>query len=168
MAFFINRKKELLFFSIHLDLLLIGMKLELGLVHQPKIFRLFQQLEQTVGFGLPDFHAIKQAADLAFGQFAILHVGAILRMHFLQQTFSLGKVTIAEALLSLKKRVDLRLELGPPYALVRGGWKKDTVKIGDKITVEGAALAKDPKNHWAGALPTTFLVLPSGDKLPMR
>ena len=63
---------------------------------------------------------------------------------------------------------DLRLELGPPYALVRGGWKKDTVKIGDKITVEGAALAKDPKNHWAGALPTTFLVLPSGDKLPMR
>jgi hypothetical protein len=63
---------------------------------------------------------------------------------------------------------DLRLELGPPYALVRGGWKKDTVKIGDKITVEGAALAKDPRNHWAGALPTTFLVLPSGDKLPMR
>jgi hypothetical protein len=63
---------------------------------------------------------------------------------------------------------DLRFELGPPYALVRGGWKKDTVKIGDKITVEGAALAKDPKNHWAGALPTTFLVLPSGDKLPMR
>src|SRR2546423_9300798 len=56
---------------------------------------------------------------------------------------------------------DMRLELGPPYALVRGGWKKDTVKIGDKITVEGAALAKDPKNHWAGALPTTFLVLPS-------
>jgi Family of unknown function (DUF6152) len=63
---------------------------------------------------------------------------------------------------------DLRLELGPPYALVRGGWKKDTVKIGDKITVEGAALAKDPNNHWAGALPTTFLVLPDGKKLPMR
>lgn len=63
---------------------------------------------------------------------------------------------------------DMRLELGPPYALVRGGWKKDTVKIGDKITVEGAALAKDPKNHWAGALPTTFLVLPTGSKLPMR
>src|ERR1700704_1942236 len=56
---------------------------------------------------------------------------------------------------------DRRLELGPPYALVRGGWKKDTVKIGDKITVEGAALAKDPRNHWAGALPTTFLVLPA-------
>jgi hypothetical protein len=63
---------------------------------------------------------------------------------------------------------DMRLELGPPYALVRGGWKKDTVKIGDKITVEGAALAKDPRNHWAGALPTTFLVLPAGNKLPMR
>jgi len=29
----------------------------------------------------------------------------------------------------------LRFELGPPYALIRGGWKKDTVKIGDTITV---------------------------------
>jgi hypothetical protein len=63
---------------------------------------------------------------------------------------------------------DMRLELGPPYALVRGGWKKDTVKIGDKITVEGAALAKDPRNSWAGSLPTTFLVLSTGEKLPMR
>jgi hypothetical protein len=63
---------------------------------------------------------------------------------------------------------DIRIELGPPYALVRGGWKKDTVKIGDKITVEGAALPKDPQNNWVGAIPTTRLVLPSGEKLPMR
>ena len=33
--------------------------------------------------------------------------------------------------------------MGPPYALVRGGWKRDTVKIGDRVTVEAAALAKD-------------------------
>jgi hypothetical protein len=63
---------------------------------------------------------------------------------------------------------ELRIELGPPYALVRGGWKKDTVKIGDKITVEGAALAKNPANSWAGSLPTTFLLRPDGSKLPMR
>ncbi|HEX4279085.1 MAG TPA: DUF6152 family protein [Bryobacteraceae bacterium] len=63
---------------------------------------------------------------------------------------------------------EIRFELGPPYALVRGGWKKDTVKIGDKITLEGAALAKDPKNSWVGALPTTFLIPPSGTKLPTR
>ena len=62
----------------------------------------------------------------------------------------------------------IRLELGPPYALVRGGWKKETVKIGDTITVEGGALAKDPRNSWVGALPTTVLVLGSGEKLPMR
>jgi hypothetical protein len=64
---------------------------------------------------------------------------------------------------------EIRFELGPPYALVRGGWKRDTVKIGDKITVEGAALAKDPRNAWAGALPTTFLI-PAGStqKLPTR
>ena len=36
-----------------------------------------------------------------------------------------------------------KIEMGPPYALVRGGWKRDTVKIGDSVTVEAAALAKD-------------------------
>ena len=63
---------------------------------------------------------------------------------------------------------ELRFELGPPYALTRGGWKRDTVKIGDKITLEGAAVAKDPKNAWLGAMQTTQLVLESGQKLPTR
>ena len=26
-----------------------------------------------------------------------------------------------------------RVEMGPPYALVRGGWKKDTLRVGDKV-----------------------------------
>ena len=36
--------------------------------------------------------------------------------------------------------------MGPPYALTRGGWKRDTLKIGDTVTVNGAALAKDGSN----------------------
>ena len=63
---------------------------------------------------------------------------------------------------------EIRFELGPPYALVRGGWKRDTVKIGDKITVEGAAVAKDPKNNWVGAMQTTSLTTATGQKLPTR
>jgi hypothetical protein len=63
---------------------------------------------------------------------------------------------------------EIRFELGPPYALVRGGWKKDTVKIGDKITLEGAALPKDARNSWAGAMQTTSLILENGQKLPTR
>ena len=35
-----------------------------------------------------------------------------------------------------------KIEMGPPYALVRGGWKRDTLKIGDTVTVEGAALPR--------------------------
>src|SRR5713226_7700362 len=62
----------------------------------------------------------------------------------------------------------IRIELGPPYSLVRGGWKKDTVKIGDQITVEGAALPKDARNNWVGAIPTTQLITTSGEKLPIR
>ena len=60
-----------------------------------------------------------------------------------------------------------KIEMGPPYALVRGGWKRDTVKIGDKVTVEAAALAKDGTNA-AGSEQTTFMILAGGQKLPMR
>ena len=30
-----------------------------------------------------------------------------------------------------------KIEMGPPYALVRGGWKRDTVKIGDAVIIQG-------------------------------
>ena len=60
-----------------------------------------------------------------------------------------------------------RVEMGPPYALVRGGWKRDTLKVGDKVTVEGAALAKDGSDA-AGSDQPTRMVLASGQKLVMR
>ena len=60
-----------------------------------------------------------------------------------------------------------RVEMGPPYALARSGWKKDTIKVGDKITIENAALAKDGTNT-AGSLPTTAMILASGQKMGMR
>jgi hypothetical protein len=62
---------------------------------------------------------------------------------------------------------NFKVEMGPPYALTRGGWKRDSVKIGDKITVQGAALAKDGSNA-AGSEQTTFMILADGQKLPMR
>jgi hypothetical protein len=60
-----------------------------------------------------------------------------------------------------------KLEMGPPYALQRGGWKKDTLKIGDKITVENAAMAKDGSNQ-AGAMQSTSMILASGQKMVTR
>ena len=60
-----------------------------------------------------------------------------------------------------------KIEMGPPYALVRGGWKRDTVKIGDKITVVNAALAKNGSNA-AGSMPTTSMTLADGQKMVMR
>jgi len=60
-----------------------------------------------------------------------------------------------------------RVEMGPPYALVRGGWKRDTLKVGDKVTVEGAALAKDGSDT-AGSDQPTRMVLATGQKLVMR
>lgn len=62
---------------------------------------------------------------------------------------------------------NFKVEMGPPYALTRGGWKRDSVKIGDKVTVQAAALAKDGSNA-AGSEQTTFMVLSDGQKLPMR
>jgi hypothetical protein len=60
-----------------------------------------------------------------------------------------------------------RVEMGPPYALVRGGWKRETVKIGDKVTITDAALAKDGRNA-AGSMPSTSMTLADGQKLVMR
>jgi len=60
-----------------------------------------------------------------------------------------------------------RIEMGPPYALTRQGWKKDMIKIGDKITIEGACLAKDGSDT-AGSEQTTRMVLSTGQKLAMR
>jgi hypothetical protein len=60
-----------------------------------------------------------------------------------------------------------RIEMGPPYALVRGGWKRDTLKIGDKVTIVNAAAAKDGSNG-GGSMPTTAMVLADGQKLTMR
>jgi hypothetical protein len=62
---------------------------------------------------------------------------------------------------------EVKVELGPPYALTRGGWKRDTVKIGDKVTMQDTALAKDGSNR-AGSTQNTFLILANGQKLPMR
>ena len=60
-----------------------------------------------------------------------------------------------------------RIEMGPPYALVRGGWKRDTLKVGDKVTVQNAAAAKDGRDA-GGSMPTTAMVLADGQKLTMR
>jgi hypothetical protein len=60
-----------------------------------------------------------------------------------------------------------RVEMGPPYALVRGGRKRDTQKVGDKVTIEGAALAKDGSDS-AGSDQPTRMVLATGQKLVMR
>ena len=34
-------------------------------------------------------------------------------------------------------------EFGPPHGLQRSGWRRDTVKIGEKVTVTNASLAKN-------------------------
>ena len=60
-----------------------------------------------------------------------------------------------------------KVEMGPPYALTRGGWKRDTIKIGDKVTISNAAQAKDGSSG-AGSMPTTSMTLENGQKLVMR
>ena len=60
-----------------------------------------------------------------------------------------------------------KIEMGPPYALTRGGWKRDTVKVGDKVSVQAAALAKDGSNA-AGSEQTTLMILADGQKFPLR
>lgn len=59
------------------------------------------------------------------------------------------------------------IELGPPYALERGGWKRNTVAIGDAITMENVALARDGTSR-AGATRQSALVLADGARMVLR
>jgi len=43
------------------------------------------------------------------------------------------------------KAANWEIELGPPAMLLRNGWTKNSVKAGDKVTVNGS-LAKDGSN----------------------
>ena len=70
--------------------------------------------------------------------------------------------------------LNFALELGPPYAIVRnnneccGGWDTSTLKVGDRITIENVALARDGTPR-AGATRQTWLVLTSREeKLTLR
>jgi hypothetical protein len=58
------------------------------------------------------------------------------------------------------KMVNWALEGGPPNSLYRQGWRKDSVKIGDRITVT-AYLAKDASSTASIRLVTT----PDGRKV---
>jgi len=59
------------------------------------------------------------------------------------------------------------VELGPPYALVRGGWQRSTVDIGDSITMENVALARDGSPR-VGATRESALVLADGTRMVLR
>ena len=59
------------------------------------------------------------------------------------------------------------VELGPPYALVRTGWQRNTVNIGDSITMANVALAKDGTKK-AGATRESSLILSTGKKMELR
>lgn len=59
------------------------------------------------------------------------------------------------------------IELGPPYALARGGWQRQTVKIGDPITMENVSLARDGSDR-AGATRQSALVLADGTRMVLR
>ena len=44
-----------------------------------------------------------------------------------------------------KQKANWGMEMGSPNVLMRNGWRRDTMKIGDVVTVEGS-LAKDGSN----------------------
>jgi hypothetical protein len=60
------------------------------------------------------------------------------------------------------------MELGPPSSLMRAGWSRNSMKVGDVVTVEGSR-AKDASNHAsvkAVTLSSTGQRLFGGSSLP--
>jgi hypothetical protein len=72
------------------------------------------------------------------------------------------------------KVVNYKVEMGPPYAIVRnnneccGGWNNNILKVGSTITIQNAALDRTGKPE-AGATRDTWLVVSNHkEKLTMR
>jgi hypothetical protein len=58
------------------------------------------------------------------------------------------------------KVTNFAVEGGTPGALYRQGWRKDSLKVGDRVTVEGFS-AKDGSNHLNGRK----VLLPDGSRV---
>ncbi len=124
-------------------------------------------------------------ATIAFAALALLVVPAAQAHHSFEAEYDANKVITLTGIVTKLDWVNphayvsidatddkgavrsYKVEMGPPYALVRGGWKRDTIKIGDKVTIEGAALAKNGTDA-AGSMPSTAMVLANGQRLVMR
>ncbi len=79
-AFFIRGKKQFLLLAVKINLLLVLVQFQFGLVHQPEIFRVFQNFHQGFRLGLAGLDAEKQHPDLAFQRGGILDVRAVGRV----------------------------------------------------------------------------------------
>jgi hypothetical protein len=86
--------------------------LQLRLIHEAKILRVFEKLEEPFGFGLADFDAIKQEPELFLYDLSVLDVGTVFGMKFLNELLRLGEESVAQTFLSTEQRFDLRPVLG--------------------------------------------------------
>ncbi len=109
-ALFVNGEEKLLLLRVHLHLFLIGVKLQLRLVHQPEILRVLEKLHQAGGLGLADLHSIQQQADFALQSLAVRSSRGVLTMELAQQLFGFREEPVAQPFLGLVQRLDLRLE----------------------------------------------------------
>ena len=77
MALFVHGEQQLLFFPVKVHLLLVPVQIQLGLIHQPQVFGIFQEFQQPFGFRLAGFDAEQQPADFTLQRGGILHVGTV-------------------------------------------------------------------------------------------
>ncbi len=101
-ALFVNGEEQLLLFRVKLDLLLVSVQLQLGLVHHPQVFGVFEHLHQPFGFGLAKLDAVKQQPDFLGDRFSILDIGAVFRVRLTNQLLGFRQEPIAQTLLGLE------------------------------------------------------------------
>jgi len=75
------------------------------------ILWIFEQLEKTFGFGLPQLYTVEKQTRLAFDSFRIFNSRPVFWIQLFQQLFRFGQETIAKTFLRVKKRFDLGAKL---------------------------------------------------------
>ena len=77
MTFLVNGKQQFLFLAIQINLLLVLVQIQFGLVHQLEIFRVLQNFHQALGFRLAGFDPEQQQPDFAFQLAGVLDIRAV-------------------------------------------------------------------------------------------
>ena len=108
-ALLFHREEQLFLLRVEVLLRLVEMEVQLGLVHQLDVRRLFEDAGEAGRTGLPELHAIEQQAGFPLQRLGSLRLRTVGGVELLQVLFCLAEVAVAKLVLRAHETFDAAL-----------------------------------------------------------